>query len=240
MSVEQGRRVSLLRRAVVAILIGFVFSASIRWTWRREPLVPNVEASYHVLLTVQALSQTPAAVHHFLPIVTLGRSLDRDVRFGGSVRGPNGIYYYTSFPPLGFVAPWAFFRLTGLAPTIDHLLIFNLLIHLVATFLLVRLIVENAEVLGADEQTTMWIAVLAAGSYLFAREALYSHGVVYWHHSMFQVVWLLQLTFAARVLRAGDLGVPIGAVTTTGMVATSVLGPAIEWSGYLATFGAAI
>ena len=39
--------------------------------------VTNIDASYHVLLTVRALNETPASIHHFLPTVTLGRELDR-------------------------------------------------------------------------------------------------------------------------------------------------------------------
>ena len=98
------------RRFVPLIVLMFFVSAAIRWSWRNDRIVSNIDASYHVLLTVDAMNQTPASVHRFLPIVTLGRPLDRDVRFGASVRGPGGIYYYTSFPPLGFVAPWAFFH----------------------------------------------------------------------------------------------------------------------------------
>lgn len=61
------------------------------------------------------------------------------------MRGPRGVYYYTSFPPLGFVAPWAFFRVTGLAPSIEHLLVFSLVIHLVATFLIAFLIIHDVD-----------------------------------------------------------------------------------------------
>jgi hypothetical protein len=222
------------------IITGFILSCALRWTWRREPVVTNIEASYHVLLTVQAMSQTPGSVHRFLPIVTLGRPLDRDVRFGASVRGPGGIYYYTSFAPLGFVAPWAFFRVTGLAPNIDSLLVFNLLIHLAATLLLVRLVAECAGALGADDRTVGWIVLATAGSYLFAREALYSHGIVYWHHSLFQLAWLLQLTFTARLLRAADAGSETPRGDAIGLLVSSAVGPSIEWSGFLATFAVAL
>ena len=98
------------RTFVPVILVLFAISAGLRWSRRDEAIVANIDASYHVLLTVRALNETPASVHHFLPIVTLGRSFDRDVPFGAAARGPSGLYYYTSFPPFGFVAPWASFE----------------------------------------------------------------------------------------------------------------------------------
>jgi hypothetical protein len=221
------------RTLVPAILVLFAISAAFRWSRREEAVVDNIDASYHVLLTVRALNETPAAVHHFLPIVTLGRAFDRDVPFGATTRGPLGIYYYTSFPPLGFVAPWAFFRITKLAPNIEHLLVFNLAIHLVATLLLALLIHESATSLDGKRATHAALVLLAAATYLFTFEALYSHGIIYWHHSLFQVVWLTQLIAAARVFRAADNGAALARRDVTMLLAASVYAPAVEWTGYL-------
>lgn len=227
------------RTLVPAILALSAVSAAVQWSRRDEPIVANIDASYHVLLTVQALNETPASVHHFLPIATLGRELDRDVRFGAAVRGPSGIYYYTSFPSLGFVAPWAFFRITGLAPSIEHLLVFNVLIHLAATLLLALLVSETATSLGADRKTHAGLVVLTAATYLFTFEALQSHGIVYWHHSLFQVVWLTQLVMAARVFRCADDGKPARRRDVVVLLSASVIGPAVEWTGYLASIATA-
>jgi hypothetical protein len=223
------------RQFLLPILLMFVASAAVRWSWRNDRIVSNIDASYHVLLTVDAMNQTPASAHRFLPIVTLGRPLDRDVRFGDSVRGPGGIYYYTSFPPLGFIVPWAFFRATGLAVNLDHLLLLNLGIHLAATLLLALLVTEAVAALGLARQAHARIVMLAAASYLFTFEALYSHGIVYWHHSLFQLVWLVQLVMAARVFRCVESGAPIRRGDALLLVATGALGPATEWTGYIAT-----
>ena len=83
------------RVLVPAIVALFAISAAIRWSWRDDAVVSNIDASYHVLLTVEAMNQTPVAVHRLLPIATLGRSFDRDVKFGAAVRGDSGIYYTT-------------------------------------------------------------------------------------------------------------------------------------------------
>jgi hypothetical protein len=224
------------RRFLLPILLLFLASATMRWQWRDDrSVISNIEASYHVLLTVEALDRTSIAEHKFLPIVTLGRALDRDVSFGASVRGPNGIYYYTSFPPLGFVAPWAFFRVTHLTPTINHLMLFNFGIHLAATLLLALLVSEGVATLRVDRGTHSWIVMLAAASYLFTFEALYSHGIVYWHHSLFQLIWLAQLVAFARVFRAVDANAPIRRRDIVLLLVTGVLGPATEWTGYIAT-----
>ena len=224
------------RRFLLPILLLFAASAAMRWSWRDDRgVVSNIEASYHVLLTVEAMDRTPIAEHRFLPIVTLGRPLDRDVAFGSSVRGPNGVYYYTSFPPLGFVAPWAFLRATHLSPTIDHLMLFNLGIHLVATLLLALLVSEAVAALDVERPTHDLLVMLAAASYLFTFEALYSHGIVYWHHSLFQVIWLAQLLAFARVSRGADSGTPIRRRDAAMLLATGALGPATEWTGYIAT-----
>jgi hypothetical protein len=223
------------RRFVLPILLMFLASAAMRWARRDDAIVANIEASYHVLLTVDAMNQTPPSVHRFLPIVTLGRPLDRDVPFGSSVRGPGGVYYYTSFPPLGFIAPWAFFRLAHLAPSVDHLMLFNMGIHLVATLLLALLVMEAVNALDVDRHTRAWIVMLSAASYLFTFEALYSHGIVYWHHSLFQVVWLLQLVMTARVLRCAASGVSVRRSDVVVLIVCGALGPATEWTGYIAT-----
>jgi hypothetical protein len=221
------------RTFVPAILALFAASAAVRWARREEPIVTNIDAPYHVLLTVQAMNETPASIHHFLPIVTLGRPMDRDVPFGSTLRGPLGIYYYTSFPPLGFVAPWAFFRLTGLAPNIEHLLVFNLALHLGATLLLALFVSELATAVGVEPFTHGALVLLAAATYLFTFEALYAHGIIYWHHSLFQVAWLTQLVAAARVLRAADDGSALRRRDVAVLFVASVLAPAIEWTGYL-------
>ena len=223
------------RRFILAIVALFAISAALRWSWRSDPIVANIEASYHVLLTVEAMNQTPVSVHRFLPIVTLGRQFDRDVRFGASVRGPQGIYYYTSFAPLGFVAPWAFFHVTGLTPSVEHLLLFNLCIHLAATLLFALLIREIVNAFAVERTTEAWVVMMTAATYLFTFEALYSHGVIYWHHSLFQVVWLIQLLAAMRVFRAADAGLPVRRSDAVILLASSLIGPAVEWTGYLAS-----
>ena len=63
----------------------------------------NLEASYHVLLTMKALKASPAESHWFLPIVSLGNKLDKNISWGATVPTRKGDYIYTSFTPPGFL-----------------------------------------------------------------------------------------------------------------------------------------
>ena len=99
--------------------------------------------------------------------------------------------------------------MTGLAPNIEHLLVFNLAIHLVATFLIALLVSDLSKAAGAGRRIHAALVMLAAATYLLTFEALYSHGIIYWHHSLFQLVWLTQLIAAARVFRGADDGAAV-------------------------------
>ena len=71
----------------------------------------NSNATWHVLLTIQAYDETPASVHKFLPIVSLGDELDKGIQWAEMVADERGNYYYTSFSPAGFVLPYFFFKI---------------------------------------------------------------------------------------------------------------------------------
>jgi len=221
-------------RFLLPITILFVISAAVRLArFDDRRMVSNIDASYHVLLTVEAMRETPIAEHHLLPIASLGRPMDKGIPFGKALAGPHGNYYYTSFPPLGFVLPWMYFGVTQLPVTVHNLMLFNLAIHLAATLLLALLVAEVTAGLRVERRTQALLVVLSAGVYLFSRETLFSHGEIYWHHSLFQVVLLLQLWSLARVLRALDNGEAPTRRDAAMLVATSFLGPSVEWTGYL-------
>jgi hypothetical protein len=229
------------------ILILWAASAGLRWfTYRPDLIATNIAASDHVLLTIRALDETPASVHHFLPIATLGRPLDRQVPFGASIASHDGIMYYTSFSSLGFVMPWAFFKTTALAgfgPSERGLMVFNFGILLAAALLLGLLIAELFELTDPDREIDdtlrRTVTALAAVTYLFSREALYSHGVIYWHHSPFQVVWLAQLVAVCRAMRATNSGTPVPVTTIGVLIVTAFVAPFLEWTGYFATTASA-
>jgi hypothetical protein len=221
-------------RVFIAVGLLFVGSAGLRLrAYDARQNVSNIDAPYHVLLTVEAMRETPAAVHHFLPIVTLGRSFDKGIPLGSAVPDARGNYYYASFPPLGFVAPYVFFQATRLELTPRNLMVFNLGLHLAATVLLCLIAAECLAILGTSGPIAELILVLTAATYLFTFEAMSAHGLVYWHHSLFQVVWLAQLyAFLLVARRLFDGQTPTRAERWT-LIVASFLAPSVEWAGYL-------
>lgn len=215
----------------LGVTLLFAVSAGLRVA-RFDPghNVRNLDASYHVLLTVKTLSETPASVHRFLPLVSLGKPTDKYISWGATVPDARGNYYYTSFSPLGFVVPYVAFSVTGAELTLRNLLYLGLALHYVAALLLALLIWRATATLG-DDRTRSVVTLLAAASYLFAYEALYSHGIIYWHHSLFQLVWLVQLLAFER-LSSGEA--VRGRVAVGVLLAASFLAPLTEWTGYLA------
>src|SRR5262249_31969905 len=127
-----------IRNLVIFVL--FLISAVIRLA-RFNPgnEITNMDATYHVLFTVEAMNETPARIHLFLPIVSLGQPSDKGIPWGSTVPDSQRInYYYPSFPALGFIAPYVFFKITGLSLIPRNLMLFGFLIHFIATLLLAK------------------------------------------------------------------------------------------------------
>lgn len=110
------------KRVILSLVIFLCMIASIvaRYPNASENF-QNSDATYHTLLTIQAYDETPILEHKFLPIVTLGGVFDKDIRWGATILGDQGNYYYTSFGPIGFVLPYFFFKLFHLPVAVSSL-----------------------------------------------------------------------------------------------------------------------
>lgn len=70
---------------VLVVLLMLVVSFFIRvGDFEKVPPAPNMEASYHVILTMSALKESPIVNHWFLPTVSLGGTLDKNIPWGGN------------------------------------------------------------------------------------------------------------------------------------------------------------
>lgn len=197
-----------------------------------------IDAPYHVLLTIAAYQETPISVHHGVPIVSLGAPLDKFVPWSATTPDGLGNYYYTSFPLLGFVIPRLIFSALSLAVTLRNLLLVNLGIHALATTVSAALGWRLAGLNGASRDCQWSVAGLCAIAYIWNTEALYSHGVIYWAHSPFQIFWMLQLICLSFILSPPSPNRPLlGQVNLALFGLLSFLGPSTEWSGYVANLG---
>ena len=126
-----GGKKSLLTFITIGILCLTVLSSVIRYEKYKNKDIDyiNSDATWHVLLTVECYNQTPIDDHIFLPIVSLGKPSDKWISWGATVPDKKGNYYYTSFSPAGYVAPWAFFKLFNLETKESNLFIFSSVIY---------------------------------------------------------------------------------------------------------------
>lgn len=219
------------------IMVIFLISIFIRLErFDSQNNIGNLDASYHVLSTVKAMIDNPVSTHKLLPILTYGNIQDKGIPWGATVPDENGNYYYTSFPTLGFIVPYLYFEITSFPLTLKGLMIFNFIIHLVAALLLCRWLQIVLNTINISERVRSAIIVIGAATYLLSYEALFSHGIVYWSHSLFQVIWLLQLIFLTKFLYV-DTDKKWNVVW---LLIVCLLAPLTEWTGYLTSASIAI
>ena len=65
--------------------------------------IENLDASYQVVSTVDAMQANTISVTKLLPIITFSKPLDKYIPWGATVEGKGGNYIYTSFPQGSFV-----------------------------------------------------------------------------------------------------------------------------------------
>ena len=146
----------------------------------------NNDATYHTLLTIKAYDETPLSIHKFLPIVSLGNEEDKNISWGATVKDSKGNYYYTSFSAVGFVCPYLFIKLFSLPINEYSLYVFNSIILILSLFLTIKLMIK----LFSKYLSKNFIIILTSLIYLFQMEVMHSQGVIYWIHSIMQVLLL--------------------------------------------------
>lgn len=149
----------------------------------------NSDATWHTLLTIEAYNETSASIHKFLPIVTLGKTDNKGVSWGATIPDVYGNYYYTSFSPAGFFAPWLFMRIFQLAPTEANLYLFNTLLFAIYAALWAWIIC----IVFRDSRYRFFLAALGIVTATLSPELLHGMGIVYWHQSLMMVTFLIQL-----------------------------------------------
>ena len=230
MSAEAARRGWIGISAV--LLAVFALSLALRWPLIADrPMTgfaDNEDAASHVLLTLRAIDAAPPGAFGLLPAVTLGDASDRFVdNFpGAAIATPDGHFVYLSFPPLGFLAPYAALKFAGLPFDPLPLRLFDAGLQLLAAGLLAAC---AAALLANRPEADRRLGALVAGlAYLSAPEALLSHSLSYWAHQLYEPLFLGQLLLFLR-RRTGP-----------GFLALAVLGCLVEWQAYFANAGFAL
>lgn len=215
------------RLLYILLIMLILFSVVIRAPKADKQNFYNADATYHVLLTMKAYDETPISVHKFVPIVSLGSIEDKDISWGATIKDKFGNFYYTSFSAAGFVAPYLFVKVFHLPINENSLYIFN-------TFLYVLSFVFSYKLFKNIFQTRLakqYILIVVFLIYLFQPEIMHSQGIVYWHHSIFQLVFLIQLNMFL------DIENKTKAIL---FFLLCLVAPYIEWTGYISNLGFAI
>jgi hypothetical protein len=109
-----GRR--YVNLALVVVACSFAATLLLRVDLFMERVgAPGVEATYHVLWTARALTESDASAHLYLPTVTLNPDPENSISWGATVPTPGGAFIYTSFPPLGLLLFTAILQIAGTA-----------------------------------------------------------------------------------------------------------------------------
>ena len=184
------------------------------------------DASYHVLLTMQAYDETPASVHRFLPIQTYAEKDNKRINNGPSLlQDKLGNSYYVSFSPIGFYIPYFFCKLFGLDLTLNSLYLFNCICLLISALLIYEIISE----LFHNKQLAGSMAII----YSFIPEILYTQGIVYWHHSISQIFLLVQMLMFFRIFLKNENNIKNWIIFWI----VSFLYPYSEWTGFVSNLG---
>jgi hypothetical protein len=187
-----------------------------------------MEAPHHALLTIRALAERPVRDHWLLPTVTLGGDANRWVPWGNALPTPRGAMVYTSFPPAGFLVPFAAFSALGVPPSLQALAWFNVGLGFVSTLLLYGLLIRVLTLAGHAPRPATLAATFGTLVAVFSREALHATGVAYWSQALYQPVLLLSVHVAlgpvafARPWRRRDV---------LALCALVFIGTLIEWTG---------
>lgn len=157
--------------------------------------IENIQATYHVMLTVDAIKENNISHHYFLPITTLGGKENKNIPWGAAVPNGKGDFIYTSFPSLGFIAPHLFLSIVNIENTIFSISVFNIFIQFLTCIIMLFFLIKLIEKKDRDDKKTALIITISLLPFIFSREALVSSGLVYWPQSLSQLIISLLFLF---------------------------------------------
>lgn len=226
---------------LIALLALWITSIAIRWEGIHDgAAAQGVEASWHAMLTTEALRELPPHDHHFLPVVTLGGDHNRGYPWGMAVPMDNGVFVYTSFTPPAFLLSWLWFSTTNLELSLKGLALLNFILQGLSALFLFKLLLHFGDRLKIPEIRNARIALIGTAIMFFSREALVSHGIVYWSQSVYQPLMLATLWVAARSLACIEDGKEITLIKKLILAGLAFLGAWTEWTGFVTNGGIAL
>lgn len=199
----------------------------------------NFESTYHASLTITSLKNSPIENHWLLPTVTLGKPQDKNIPWGATLPTKTGDYIYTSFPQLGFLAPYLTFSLLNVDTSVKNLIRFNFIIGSIVSLILYSLLVKILESNGYNRQVAVMGAFWGSVISIFSKEILQSHGLVYWVHEFYQLI-LISGLYCLFYFLNNSKDHKENKKTSIYLILFIFLGALTEWTGYIFGVGVAI
>jgi len=184
-------RYRIARRAAFLVAL-FAFSVVVRARYINRPLSAHYEwVTAPVLITQQIWYEEGGFHHHFLPVLTYPGVANRNISNDARMKNEDGVWYYTSYPPLSWIAPYIVFRALGVYPDVLPLQLFNLVLHLICAvfiYLIVHQLLKDKSFAAREIP-----AFIASTVYIFAPFGLW------FHCNTYSAQWLNHPWFAIAV-----------------------------------------
>ena len=204
---------------------------SIYWS-RSDFYIGNIEATWHVMHTVNSLESSGIADHYLLPTITLGNPLDKGIGWGAAAATSSGHLIYTSFYSPAFIFAALVLKTLPFLDSFSAVVSANIALGVISALLTYSLAFVSLKDLAISDSRRAGSAFFGALISLYCRENLVSHGVVYWAQSLNQVFLGLLLICLVR-----HLNLPRGnQLSRKAWIAIFILTYVcglIEWTGIL-------
>lgn len=143
-----------------------------------------------VLRHLQIWYADGALEHNFVPPVSYAGDANKHIDNHSSIEKgrmgyarPDGTFYYVSYPPLSYIAPYMSFTLLGIEPNIIGVRLFNVLVQVATASVLFALVYRVTR--------NSFASVVGYALYLFAPITLYMHAINYMADMFVQLFFAL-------------------------------------------------
>lgn len=198
----------LLNKRNLLLVLGCIgvvlLSLSFRAQWIFTPEVFDYEwHSSTVVRYLEAWDQKGGFSGLFVPSVTYEGAANQNINNHSSIQvgrlgysDANGDFYYVSYPPFAYIAPYAIFKLFFIEPDIIAVRVFNLFVQFATAGVIALLLLQITR--------SRVSAFLGFSLYVFLPVSLYVHGTTYMSDMLVQLPFALAGLFFYNFLKAKD------------------------------------
>jgi hypothetical protein len=212
------------RRLTLGAILVFLYipAITIRAGELRRPLGDGQQwLTSTVLRTQQIWAAQGITTWRFLPVMSYPLVADKHIDNQASLADRRGNWFYTSYGPLAYIAPYLVTRAAGISPSAAFLGWFNMAIHFATALMLFLLVVEITRPRRLRDCVP---AIVAFALYTWSPETLWFHSNPYMSDMFVQPLFAFGALLFVRALRAHGAASPGIFFVTFAAVLTEWLG----------------